>query len=146
MEYRIFTGICGKGTLERQLYRMGGCFLAVGLALAAFYLYVVVPNFPYPCLFLSLSGFYCPGCGGTRALEALLHGKILLSLRYHPAVLYGAVIFFGFMGTHTLEILQIGRARGWKFHAWYLYAGIAIILGNWLVQNVLLHCFGMPML
>ncbi len=146
MKYGIFTGICGKGTLERQLYRIGGWFLAVGLALAAFYLYVVAPNFPYPCMFFALSGFYCPGCGGTRALESLLHGRILQSLWYHPAVLYGAVMFLGFMGTHTLEILLIGRVRGWKFHEWYLYGGIAVILGNWAVKNILLRCFGMPIL
>ena len=27
-----------------------------------------------PCLFYRVSGLYCPGCGGTRAIRALLEG------------------------------------------------------------------------
>lgn len=29
------------------------------------------------CPFKNLSGFYCPGCGGQRALHQILHGNFL---------------------------------------------------------------------
>ncbi len=32
------------------------------------------------CLFHEWTGLYCPGCGGTRALYALLHGELKTSL------------------------------------------------------------------
>ena len=32
------------------------------------------------CLFHEWTGLYCPGCGGTRALYALLHGDLKTSL------------------------------------------------------------------
>jgi hypothetical protein len=36
----------------------------------------------YPlCLFHSLTGWNCPGCGGTRAAYELLHGHLLRALR-----------------------------------------------------------------
>lgn len=29
-----------------------------------------------PCLFHTVTGMWCPGCGATRALHALLHGQV----------------------------------------------------------------------
>jgi hypothetical protein len=34
-----------------------------------------------PCLFHMLTHLYCPGCGVTRALYALLHGDVALAFR-----------------------------------------------------------------
>lgn len=28
-----------------------------------------------PCLFYTYTGFYCPGCGSSRSLVALIHGR-----------------------------------------------------------------------
>lgn len=39
-----------------------------------------------PCMLWFLTGLYCPGCGGTRSIRALLQGDLLLSLRCNPAV------------------------------------------------------------
>ncbi|MEO7936551.1 MAG: DUF2752 domain-containing protein [Dokdonella sp.] len=34
-----------------------------------------------PCWFHALTGLYCPGCGVTRALHALLHGHVGLAMQ-----------------------------------------------------------------
>ncbi len=44
------------------------------------------------CPMYAFTGILCPGCGGTRAVLALLHGDILLSLRCNPSVM-GIVVF-----------------------------------------------------
>lgn len=126
-------------SLEEQLYLIGLFSLAIGSVLLFIYLYFIVPRFSFPCMMWYLFGFYCPGCGGTRAAQALLQGRFLLSIWYHPFVMYATVLGVGFMGTHTLEKLKIGRIKGWKFHAWYLYGGLAVIFGNWILKNILLH-------
>jgi hypothetical protein len=36
-----------------------------------------------PCAFKLLTGFDCPGCGGTRMVWYLLHGNVLEAARYH---------------------------------------------------------------
>lgn len=50
-----------------------------------------------PCGFHALTGLYCPGCGNTRALAALLHGDIAGSLAKNilliPALICLAVLF-----------------------------------------------------
>ncbi|MBI3118541.1 MAG: DUF2752 domain-containing protein [Candidatus Hydrogenedentes bacterium] len=37
----------------------------------------------FPCFFHHLTGLYCPGCGGQRALHALLHGQVASALDYN---------------------------------------------------------------
>ena len=36
-----------------------------------------------PCFTYTYMGIYCPGCGDTRALHALLHGHILQAFDYN---------------------------------------------------------------
>lgn len=43
---------------------------------------------------------YCIGCGGTRAVSALLHGNLLKSLRYNPLpLLWGATLLYTNLAT-----------------------------------------------
>ena len=61
----------------------------------------------YPCLFRRITGWYCPGCGGTRAVKYLLEGSIIKSLRCHPLIVYMAVI----MGAEAVRyLLSAGKA------------------------------------
>jgi hypothetical protein len=43
-----------------------------------------------PCLFHTLSGLYCAGCGVTRALHALLHGDLHLAIKMNPLLVISA--------------------------------------------------------
>ena len=40
------------------------------------------------CLFHLVTGYYCPGCGGTRALYLFLTGHWIKSFLFHPLVVY----------------------------------------------------------
>lgn len=100
----------------------------------------------FPCLFKLLTGLYCPGCGGTRAVRALLHGEVLLSLQYHPLVLYTVVVT-------GAELLSLGVARAAKNPRLYLghetlfvYIAVGIVIINWAMKNVLLLFFGIDLL
>ncbi|MDE5755115.1 MAG: DUF2752 domain-containing protein [Oscillospiraceae bacterium] len=53
--------------------------------------FLILCQMHYVCPFYAFTNIYCPGCGGTRALLALLNGKILLSLHENPAVLLLAI-------------------------------------------------------
>lgn len=63
-----------------------GAFFAGGIGLSALY---AVSGRGLPCPFLTLTGWQCPLCGGTRLGNALLHGDIAAAFAYNPAVFVG---------------------------------------------------------
>lgn len=52
--------------------------------------YVPLP----PCITYTVFHIYCPGCGMTRSVIALLKGEVLLSLRQNIFILLGIIIVF----------------------------------------------------
>lgn len=106
----------------------------------------IVPNFTQgECLFWYFWKAYCPGCGGTRALIALMEGDILLSIWYHPLIMYGITFYALFIITHTLEKLHVPFVKGMRFRVWYLYGALILIAINCVFKNVLNFGFGITM-
>lgn len=53
---------------------------------------------PIPCLFHSLTGYPCVGCGGTRALLLLAQGDLFGASLMNPLVAAGALVSAIFVG------------------------------------------------
>lgn len=143
--YYVKQDITTRHSLEDSLFQTG-----LVLFVAAVMLYLIYERIKgflpaFPCIFSVFLGLYCPGCGGTRAVEALLHGHPLTALWYHPLVPYSAALYGGFMLSHILQRITGGRVRGWKFHNWYLYVALGIIAVNFLFKNILRLGFGIRM-
>lgn len=47
------------------------------------------------CQFFKITGFYCPGCGGQRAFDALLHGEFIKAMRFNTLI-YLILPFLGY--------------------------------------------------
>ena len=73
-----------------------GLFLSLGAAACAILL-VAPPGSPHAkwlpkCMFHQWTGLYCPGCGATRALAALLHGDVKASLHDNLLLVPGGLM------------------------------------------------------
>lgn len=107
-----------------------------------------------PCLFRSVTGLYCPGCGGTRALKYLLRGDIGRSLWYHPLVGYMAVVmlleFLGWIwrrGDKRREKNKLIKAAGFlENYEMEVYVGIGIGAVNWVIKNWVLLEWGVELI
>ena len=132
--------------LEDSLFKTGLVILAAGCAGIALYFGVILDRFEMPpCVLSTYLRIYCPGCGGTRAVDALLHGHVLESVWYHPIVMYTVVIFGGFMLTQSLERLRVRHIKGMKYHDWHLYGALVVLVCNFLVKNLLRWVWGITM-
>lgn len=111
--------------------------LAAGLLAKRFI--PVFMNISAPCVFYTLTGFYCPGCGGTRAVLSLLHGHFLRSFFYHPVVIYTLVVFLWYYCSNTIEFLSKGKISiGMKLKTAHLLTGLIIILLQCLIKNIVI--------
>lgn len=134
-----------KRSLEDELFYIGLAVFPIGMVAIWIY-YKMIELLPViPCFFNTLFGMYCPGCGGTRAFNALLQGKFLKSFWYHPLVPYSIIIYLGFMITNGLHKLGLKRLNGWKFHMWYIWSALGILVFNFILKNILRLGFGILM-
>lgn len=100
-----------------------------------------------PCLVNSTFGIYCPGCGGTRALSALLHGKLATSFICHPLVPYTAVVGGWFLISQTVERLSKHRVKiAMRYQDGYIWAALIIVTVNFLLKNLLLVLWDIDLL
>lgn len=133
----------GSRTLEEWIWIGSLLFLLVGvLGMVLFYfLPVSWEDYTVSCWIHERSGLYCPGCGGTRAVFALLHGRIVLSFLYHPIVLYILFIYLMIVFKGILHVISRGKVPYMKWRLFYVYFGISIVIVQFLVKNIVLLCF-----
>ncbi len=106
-----------------------------------------LPFFGIPCLLHTLTGYYCPGCGGTRAVYALLRLELFRAFVYHPLVPYGAAVYAWFMVSHTIERLSRRRLSvGMRYHPGWLWAALVILAVNVVIKDGALLFFGVDLL
>ena len=129
---------------DEVVYRIMMAIAAAVLLIAAVFLL-----FPWlgetfdrmPCALRAMTGLYCPGCGGTRALIALMHGQLLKSLYCNAAVPYTILFAAVYMISHTLKHITRGRVRGIHYRNRYCYVGLVLLVGNCIWKNyMLLSC------
>lgn len=133
-------------------------YIAGWLLLAGFVLLAVLQgtgtllltDVGYPCSFRAITGYYCPGCGGTRAICSLAAGDLISCAREHAFVLYTAagtviyliwnsiyLLYYKFFYNKDAADNRTGRTfPAMHFRMCYIYIGIGIFMLQWIVKNI----------
>jgi Protein of unknown function (DUF2752) len=126
-------------TLSHRFYLFYAGFIAVAAAWAIAQFFHWLPNIFSLCLFKSITGLACPGCGTTRAGLALLDGNILAALETNPVgiittiVLAVSALLFSydvFTGEKVLLTTAQKAERALK-NPRVLISALTLILMNW---------------
>lgn len=128
-----------KKKLRRFLW-LNGSLLAAALTYAAVYRFAPGPLYGIKiCFVREIFGIYCPGCGGSRSLIALLRLDIAESFRCYPALPYAVLVILGYDVCLLLDAKESTDRFTEKYPKWLFIAIPFLIVLTCLVRNVLLH-------
>ncbi|MBQ8441206.1 MAG: DUF2752 domain-containing protein [Clostridia bacterium] len=95
----------------------------------------------FGCVLHDYLFLYCPVCGGTRAISALLHFEFLDAIRYNALVVALVLFALALDVIALIRLLQkkktILRLPGWS---WILMAVLLIAFG--VLRNILMIGYG----
>ena len=95
-----------------------------------------------PCFFKEVTHFYCPACGGTRSVMALLHLDIKRAFLSNPTVVYTAILFLWCIGGWTIKKLTDKDIKIMKPRLWMLNFGACMFFGFAVIRNIMVYQFG----
>ena len=130
---------------KRPLMRWAMAHVGIVLLLLFYPLYVRLAQTLFPsfsgCILHDYLFVYCPMCGGTRALTAMLHLQFAKAFSYNPLVVVG--VFFALILDAVLLIRILKKKEPMitvSNGAWVALASVLILYG--ILRNVLMICYG----
>lgn len=127
--------------LDKQFYIIGWVCIAMlsGYVFLREILHIDIIDYMPLCVFHKYTGYYCPGCGGTRAAFALVRGNLLKSIYLHPFVPYTVILGGWFMISQTIQRISRGKLPiGLHFRMIYVWIALGLVLFNFLWKNAVL--------
>jgi hypothetical protein len=112
----------------------------VWLTLAAgfVYIYIFEPGktgfFP-GCPFRAVTGFACPGCGGTRGMHSLLHGDVVGAFEFNPLFVISIPFLVYALVRYSKATIHGRAVKGNQVPPAFLYVLFAVILSFWIFRN-----------
>ena len=138
MNKRVF-----KDELTDTWFKLGIAFGIVSLLLVPlFYIFEkFLTSGGINCAVFALLHVYCPGCGGTRSFNHLVHLRIFKSFLCNPFVTYTYIDYLVFM-VNTILVKTTKKLGFTGFPVTMtIYAGIAVLFGQWIIRNILYLVF-----
>jgi len=96
----------------------------------------------YPrCVFHSVTGLHCPGCGALRGAHLLMHGHLTEALRMNALVFLflPVAVVFSFLKRRALA--EGADARGFVVKPRWLWTVLAIAFVFWILRNLPFYPF-----
>ena len=90
-----------------------------------------------PCMFHQITGFYCSGCGASRALRSILHFDFYQALRYNAIFTICLPLFAVYFTSLSVSYIRFGKDRiSEKISMKIIYIFVATALIYGILRNI----------
>ena len=90
-----------------------------------------------PCMFHQITGFYCSGCGASRALRSILHFDFYQALRYNAIFTVCLPLFAVYFTSLSVSYIRFGKDRiSEKISMKIIYIFVAAALVYGILRNI----------
>lgn len=98
-----------------------------------------------PCVFYQVTGFYCSGCGASRALRSVLHLDFYQALRYNAIFTFALPMMAAYFGALFVSYIRFGEDKiSGKIPMRIIWAFIAAALIYGILRNIPIFSFLAP--
>lgn len=90
------------------------------------------------CIFNKQTGWLCPGCGGQRAIQSLLHGNFNEAFLLNPLI-YILLPLLVFLYVALIEVYVFGNKKFLEKYAipnWFAYVLIILLMFFFIIRNL----------
>ena len=99
-------------------------------------------SFSIHCIFHKLTGFYCPGCGITRMIFAMLRFDFYQAFRFNPFVFLLLIVYSVYLFIYIIVKVKLKKELIIPRYLYYVLLVITIVFG--ILRNTELFSFLMP--
>jgi hypothetical protein len=115
----------------RAPYLIAGALVVAGVAVVFAFNPARTDFFPR-CPLHAATGLYCPGCGSTRAVHQLLHGRVAAAFGYNPLLVVSLPLLAYAVARQFIRALPPRR----PLPAWAVWAVFAALVTFGVVRNL----------
>lgn len=123
---------------RKSLSAIAAVLLLLAALVAAALLYRFDPaqyGFYPRCQFHAMTGLQCPGCGGLRAVHALLHGHVVEAFRLNALFVVALPVALAFVGWRSLSRpREVSSPQ--KFSMAWVWVFVAVVTAFAVVRNL----------
>lgn len=132
--------------MKKRIVVVSAAALCAAAALLYIYLTKNGAGAGIPCTWHTLTGYWCPGCGSSRALRALLHLEFYQALRYNALFTVCAPFVGIYFAVVAFRYIKYGEnvpvKRKIPLYPLWILCGIAICYG--VLRNIPVLSFLAP--
>ena len=109
---------------QRIIQVCGYTFLILGIGIL-YAIFVQATHIAIPCMFYTITGLRCPGCGITHMCISILHGNFRQAMQYNYMIFFLLPLLILITGDYILRYIRTGQ---WKILRWQSYAFYIMII------------------